>query len=159
MRFSFLTWKGYSEENRFECWLVFKKVSFRKEDKGSCRFGNLFPQNHSELYLCGGVEVASSHGLQDLSSSSVIIPEPMAVKACVLTTWPSLPSILCRKYSLVAQLVKNLPAVQETWFSLWVRKIPCKSMATHSSILAWRIPWTEELDGLRSIGSQRVGHD
>ena len=99
--------------------------------------------------------------------------------------------------SLVAQMVKNLPAVQETWVQSWVRRSPGegkgyplqyswaslvaqivknppamretrvqslgrqdlleKGMATHSSILAWRIPWTEEPGGLRSTGSQRVG--
>ena len=62
-------------------------------------------------------------------------------------------------YILVAQLAKNLPAMQETWFNPWVGKIPLeKGMATHSSILAWRIPWTEEPGGLQSIGSQGVGH-
>ena len=45
-------------------------------------------------------------------------------------------------------------------FDPWVGKIPLEEgMATHSSILAWRIPWTEEYGGLQSIGSQRVGHD
>ena len=45
-------------------------------------------------------------------------------------------------------------------FDPWVRKIPLeKEMATHSSILAWRIPWTEEVGGLWSTGLQRVGHD
>ena len=45
-------------------------------------------------------------------------------------------------------------------FDLWVGKIPLeKGMATHSSILAWRVPWTEEPGGLQSTGSQRVGHD
>ena len=45
-------------------------------------------------------------------------------------------------------------------FNPWVRKIPWREgMATHSSILAWRIPWTEELGGLLSMGSQRAGHD
>ena len=59
--------------------------------------------------------------------------------------------------SLVAQTVKNLPAIQETRFHPWVRKIPLqKGMATHSSILAWRIPWTEESGGLQSMGLQRV---
>ena len=44
-------------------------------------------------------------------------------------------------------------------FDPWVRKIPWeKEMATHSSVLAWRIPWTEELGGLQSTGSQTVGH-
>ena len=62
--------------------------------------------------------------------------------------------------SLVAQLVKNLPAVQETLVVSLSWEDPLeKEMATHSSILAWRIPWTEEPGGLQSMGSQRVGHD
>ena len=62
--------------------------------------------------------------------------------------------------SLVAQSVKNLPAMQETWVRSLGQEIPLeKEMAAHSSILAWRIPWTEEPGGLQSIGSQRVGHD
>ena len=62
--------------------------------------------------------------------------------------------------SLVAQAVKNLPAMQETWVQSLGQEDPLeKGMATHSSILAWRIPWTEEPDGLQSMGSQRVGHD
>ena len=56
------------------------------------------------------------------------------------------------KSALMAQTVKNLPAVQETSYLL-------KEMATHSSILAWRIPWIEEPCGLQSMGWQRVGHD
>ena len=62
--------------------------------------------------------------------------------------------------SLVAQTVKNLPAMQETKVQSLGQEDPLeKDMATHSSILAWRIPWTKEPDGLQSIGSQRVGHD
>ena len=62
--------------------------------------------------------------------------------------------------SLVAQRLKRLPAVWETWVRSLGREDPLeKEMATHSSILAWRIPWTEEPDGLQSMGSQRVGHD
>jgi len=61
--------------------------------------------------------------------------------------------------SLVAQMVKNLPAVQETKFPSLGGDDPLeKGMATHSSILAWVIPWTEEPGGLQSIGSQRVRH-
>ena len=62
--------------------------------------------------------------------------------------------------SLTAQSVKNLPAMQETWvwFLGWEDPLE-KEMATHSSILAWKIPWTEEPAGLQSMGSQRVGHD
>ena len=60
--------------------------------------------------------------------------------------------------SLVAQIVKNLPAVQETWVQFLGQEDPLeKGMATHSSILTWRMPWTEEPGRLRSIGSQRVG--
>ena len=62
--------------------------------------------------------------------------------------------------SWVAQMVKNLPAVQETWVQPLSWEDPLeKSTATHSSTLAWRIPWTVEPDGLQSIDSQRVGHD
>ena len=69
----------------------------------------------------------------------------------------------CLQYSwasLVTQMVKTLPAMQETWFwSLdWEDPLE-KGTATHSSILAWRIPWTEEPGRLQSMGSQRAGHD
>ena len=54
--------------------------------------------------------------------------------------------------SLVAQMVKNLPAMQETWVQPLGWEDPLeKGMATHSSILAWRIPWTEKLGGLQSM--------
>ena len=57
-------------------------------------------------------------------------------------------------------MVKNLPAVQEIWVrSLGQEDSLEKEMATHSSILAWRIPWTEELGGLQCMGSQKVGHN
>ena len=57
--------------------------------------------------------------------------------------------------SLVAQLVKNLPAMQETWVQFLGWEDPLeKEMATHSSILAWRIPWTEEPGSLQSMWSQ-----
>ena len=57
-------------------------------------------------------------------------------------------------------VVKNLPAVQEMQVQSLGQEDPLeKEMATHCSILAWRIPWTEEPGGLQSTGSQRVGHD
>ena len=60
----------------------------------------------------------------------------------------------------MAQMVKNLPAVQETTVRSLGWEDPLeKGMATHSSILAWRIPWTEKPGGLQSMGLQRVGHD
>ena len=62
--------------------------------------------------------------------------------------------------SLVAQRLKHLPAIRETWVQSLGQEDPLeKEMATHSSILAWRIPWTEEPGRLQSTGLQRVGHD
>ena len=62
--------------------------------------------------------------------------------------------------SLVAQMIKNLPAVQETRVRSLGWEDPLeKGMATHSSILAWRIPWTEELGRLQFTGSERVRYD
>ena len=58
--------------------------------------------------------------------------------------------------SLVAQSIKNLPAMQDTWVRFLGREDPLeKEMATHSSILAWRIPWTEEPGRIQSMGSQK----
>ena len=60
----------------------------------------------------------------------------------------------------MAQKLKHLPAMQGTWVQSLGREDPLeKEMATHSSILAWRIPWTEEPGRLQSTGLQRVGHD
>ena len=57
-------------------------------------------------------------------------------------------------------MVKNLPAMEENQVRSLGQEDPQeKEMATHSSILAWRIPWVEELGGLQSMGSQRVGHN
>ena len=65
--------------------------------------------------------------------------------------------VICNNFSLVAQLVKKLPAVQETfvWSLGWEDPLE-KGMATHSSILAWKILWTEEPEGLQSMGSQEL---
>ena len=61
---------------------------------------------------------------------------------------------------MVAQMVKNLPALQETQVRSLGREDPLeKEMVTHSSSLAWRIPWTEESGGLQSMESQKVGYD
>ena len=60
----------------------------------------------------------------------------------------------------MAQTVKNPPATQETWVRSLGQEDPLeKEMATHSSILTQRIPWTEDPGGLQSTGSQRVGHN
>ena len=63
----------------------------------------------------------------------------------------------------MVQWVKNPPAAQETQ-KMWVQSLDWEDpleeeMATHSSTLVWRIPWTEEPGGLQSMGSQRVGHN
>ena len=59
-----------------------------------------------------------------------------------------------------AQMVKSLPTMQETQVQSLGQEDPLeKEMATHPSILAWKIPWTEEPDGLRSMASRTVGHD
>ena len=71
-------------------------------------------------------------------------------ESCPVTRWAS----------LLAQTVKNLPAMWETWVQSLGREDPLeKEMATHSSILAWRIPWMEEPDGLQFMGSQRIRHN
>ena len=60
----------------------------------------------------------------------------------------------------MAHMAKNLPAMQEKWVqSLGLEDPSEKGMATYSSILAWRSPWTEEYGGLQFMGLQRVGHD
>ena len=70
--------------------------------------------------------------------------------ACMYTYWAS----------LVAQRLKRLPPTRETWVRSLGQEDPLeKEMVTHSSILAWRIPWTEEPGGLHSIGLQTARHD
>ena len=60
----------------------------------------------------------------------------------------------------MAQIVNHLPAMQETWVLSLDQEDPLeKGMATHSNILAWRIPWTQDPGRLQSMGSQRVRHD
>ena len=82
----------------------------------------------------------------------VSLPDHILLLIC-LCLWPS------HINSPVAQTVKNSPAIQETQVhSLGQEDLPEKGMATHSSSLAWRAPWTEEPGGLQSIGSQRAGH-
>ena len=62
--------------------------------------------------------------------------------------------------SMVAQMVQNPPAMQEIWVqSLGWEDLLEEGMATHPSILIWRVPWTEQPGGLQFMGSQRVGHN
>ena len=86
-------------------------------------------------------------------------------KTIALTGWTFVGKVMSLLFnmlwaSLVAQMVKRLPAMQETWvWSLGWEGLLEKEMATHSSILAWRIPWMELPGRLQSMGSQRVRHD
>ena len=69
-------------------------------------------------------------------------------------------SVSYRRAPLLTRTVNSLPALWETCIRSLGQEDPLeKGMVTHSSILAWRIPWTEEPGGLQSMGLQRVGHD
>ena len=108
----------------------------------------------------------------DTQENNLVVPSP---SVCVLQTAHShLRLVFCPIHqgkcsclhftdgetTLVAQMVKNLPAVKKIQVrSLGGEDLLEKGMATHSSILAWRIPWAEEPGGLQSIGSQRVRPD
>ena len=107
----------------------------------------------------------SAHGVLKARISSSCVPK---LRSCMFESAyckaPNQGKYLDKCYnvwaSLVAQRLKRLPAMQETWVRSLGWEDPLeKEMATHSSILAWRIPWTEEPGGLQSTGSQRVGHD
>ena len=87
----------------------------------------------------------------------------------LLSEPPGKPLTICTQFSiikkhkgdsLVAQLANNLPAIKDTWVQSLGREDPMEmEIATRSNILAWRIPWTEDPDGLQSMGSQRTGHN
>ena len=99
-----------------------------------------FPPNPTPFLGTAGLQMCHSTPPFQLSFS----PEKKAT--CFLPIKPA---------SLVAQMVTNLPAMQETQVSSLGQEDPLeKGMATHSSILAWRIPWTEEPGGLQSMDSQ-----
>ena len=89
---------------------------------------------------------------------------PLGVTQCLSmyasSEVPTIPTRIGLQASLVAQLVKNLPAVQQTWVRSLGWEDPMeKEMAPYSSILAWKISWTKKPGGLQSMGSQRVEHD
>ena len=83
-----------------------------------------------------------------------------ALRFTLLTTFLYISTAVLAVVIRLAQRVKCLPAMQETRVRSLGWEDPLeKEMVTHSSILAWRIPWTEEPSGIQSTGSQRVGHD
>ena len=76
--------------------------------------------------------------------------------SCTARSW----GYWCLELKPVIQIVKNLPAMQEAQVRSLGQEYPLEDgMATHSDILAWRIPWTEEPGGVQSRGLQKVGHD
>ena len=130
---------------------------------------------YNEASLCSFSEAPKFHHRRDShwSLSLWLIPETTHETAfakilnkhlldkyiwmLLLTFWILLTSF---RASLVAQMVKNGPAMQETWGQSLGREDPLeRGVATHSSIPAWKIPWTEEPGGLQSMGSRRVRHN
>ena len=90
----------------------------------------------------------------------VFFMEEILLHHYILTKLENREVIFVTKTSLVAQTVKRLPKMREIRIQSLGQKDPLeKEMATHSSTLAWKIPWTEEPGGLQTMGSQRVGHD
>ena len=127
--------------------------------------------HQSCLTLCDPMDFSSSdssvHGIFQArilewfdmpSSKGSSWPRDWTQVSC-LPYWQagSLPRVPPGRASLVAQMVKNLPTMRETWVRLLGWEDPLEeSMATHSDVLAWESPWTEDL---QSMGSQRVGHN
>ena len=97
--------------------------------------------------------IPQSHGWKDIGYAKCWIKESL-LKRIFPEVWAG-----CTGFPS-SSAVKNLPAMQETQVWSLGQEDPLeKELATHSSILAWRSPWTEEIGGLESTGSQRVGHD
>ena len=107
----------------------------------SCQYITTFVLHKWQFYMC------------ELNSL-----EFMILHLCCQLSPP--PNFSVSTSSLVAQMVKNMPVIQKTCvWSLCPEDLLEKRMATHTSILAWRIAWTEEPGGLQSMWSRRVGHD
>ena len=124
------------------CWFEVRLFSSHGQSKIS---GLLNLPSMAWLSLCVSFRI-------DKSLLSCFAPFPMNISSSSRTIF--------LQASLGAQTVKNPPAMQETWVPPLGGEEPLeKGMATYSSILAWRIPWTEQPGGLQSLGSQRVGYD
>ena len=100
------------------------------------------------------------HMLPRKNSTQWLETERVGKQSMSLLLQNKISSLYLFMASLVAWMVKHLPTMQETWvWSLGQEDTLEKEMATHSSIHAWKISWTEEPGGLQSMGSQRVRHD
>ena len=112
-----------------------------------------YDKDQGEGSLCGTERRVEGRCLALAASKTLLIQR----RGIFLTSY-FIPEYSLLGALLVAQMVKNPPVTQETpvWRLGWEDPLE-KGMATHSSILAWRIPWTEEFGGLQSMGSQRVG--
>ena len=118
-------------------------------------------------YTCGkmvlriiSAELSPLHYIIQEKTSPFLYRRKRNVRDLLLNKQSNSTFLTSELASLVAQLVKNLPAMQETQVQALGREDPLeKELATHSSIPAWLISWTEEPGGLWSMGSQRVGHD
>ena len=165
-------WQKSAEPcERWKCRERAEGISKRYDDRQLCndyfsKLGILFLA--SGFVECGCMyshlpAVSSVSGRKKLSKLRLWCPSlqnaaHLCVDWCSLTD-SHIQSALANP-SLVAQRIKCLPAMRETWVWSLDRKDPLKKeMATHSSILAWRIPWTEEPGELQPMGSQRVRHD
>ena len=155
----------------------FSKVQFTQSCPTLCH-----PMNHS---VPGLLFITNSRSPPKPRSTESVMPSNHLILCCPLLLLPSFfPSIRVfsnesalhirwpkywsfsfksskvKRTSLVAQTIKRLATMQETWVqSLSLEDLLQKEMATHSSTLAWKIPWTEEPGRLQSTGSQRVRHD
>ena len=130
--------------------------------KRSCVFSSWIASEYKE---CSCFTIATWSLLWSMKLSSPLTQGGLKVVLANVITGPEPKSSdgLYFWASLIAQWVKNLPTMQELQ-EMWARSLgwedpPEKEMATHSSIVAWKIPWTEVPGGLQTMESERVGHD
>ena len=115
----------------------------------------------SQMMSLSFIPRESDSRFHDLTTGHILLSSFSPKKMWLLLDVPSMVSIITQcKAQLVAQTVKRLPTMWETWVqSLGLEDLLEKEMATHSSILAWKIPWMEEPGRLQFMRSQRVGHN